>query len=286
MVDTTQGDDIDPKYGAAFSERARGGLEIDPETKRVIFEHIRGTSEGGVFDYRITRGRTNEQAAAAAGHEKSAPQYKETAVWPSSVSDALVQGCPVLGEQEERVPQEADRDGVEAGGHDDEERETPIKKIRPPAFVFDMDGVIADLDHRLHFIHNQNKSDWSSFFSFVAMSMDSPITPTIALMQALSMKYWVFILTARPERTRDATVTWLELNNVHHNGLMMRPDDDHGKHKAWQWKKHEMAHLNDEYDILGFFDDSADNVDAVGELGIPSILYSNTTNIRERGTNH
>jgi hypothetical protein len=73
--------------------------------------------------------------------------------------------------------------------------------------IFDLDGTLANCDHRLHFIQNKPKN-WKAFFE--GMDCDAPITSTIALAQSLYGSYDNLIFcTGRPDNYRQITRDWL-----------------------------------------------------------------------------
>lgn len=74
--------------------------------------------------------------------------------------------------------------------------------------IVDIDGTVADLRHRLHFIQGERK-DWDGFYSNVGD--DSPIPHTFDVVNALALSgcQLVFV-TGRPDRTYYPTVDWLE----------------------------------------------------------------------------
>lgn len=98
-------------------------------------------------------------------------------------------------------------------------------------FVFDLDGTLANLDHRLHHIREKTPKDWDAFFADT--HLDKPILHIHAVLLALRQAGETIIFSSgRPERTRDATVTWLikyKLHNPLIDGklwLFMRQDND------------------------------------------------------------
>lgn len=92
------------------------------------------------------------------------------------------------------------------------------------AVIFDIDGVLVDNTERLKFIR-QDPPDWKQYHS-VLMS-DKPIKVMLRLTRALLyLKYSVFLNTARPESTRDATISQLDLHGAAYDHLMMRKDED------------------------------------------------------------
>ena len=51
-----------------------------------------------------------------------------------------------------------------------------------PLYIFDLDGTLALIEHRLHFIQGPEK-DWRGFFA--AVGDDKPNLPVIRTLQAL-----------------------------------------------------------------------------------------------------
>ena len=96
------------------------------------------------------------------------------------------------------------------------------------ATVFDIDGTLANLTHRLHYVTG-NQKDWGRFFA--AIPDDEVIQPLIDLCRVLLMadEKKVLFVTGRPERTREDTEQWLiksGLNTDFKDHLFMRKNDD------------------------------------------------------------
>jgi len=96
------------------------------------------------------------------------------------------------------------------------------------AVIFDIDGTLADLTHRLHLVEN-GKRQWDLFFKRIPN--DTPIKPIVDLASTLirSNEKAILFITGRPERTRIDTVTWLlkqELKVKFETCLFMRKDGD------------------------------------------------------------
>ena len=68
-----------------------------------------------------------------------------------------------------------------------------------PLAVFDIDGVLADVRHRLHFVESHPKR-WSAFFG--AADEDQLLAEGAALLRSLADSLEVRYLTGRPERMR------------------------------------------------------------------------------------
>ena len=92
-------------------------------------------------------------------------------------------------------------------------------------YIFDIDGTLADISHRLHFIKKEPK-DWKGFFE--ACSLDKPIPEVIAVMNALqAAKHTILVVTGRSSEIRDETYRWLNKHSALHHGLYMRNEGDH-----------------------------------------------------------
>jgi len=72
--------------------------------------------------------------------------------------------------------------------------------------VFDIDGVLADVRHRLHHLR-RTPTDWRGFFS--AADADPPLPEGVALLRRQSRHHPVAYVTGRPEFLRRVTRTWL-----------------------------------------------------------------------------
>lgn len=94
---------------------------------------------------------------------------------------------------------------------------------RKPLAVFDIDGVLADVRHRLPHVQGRPK-DWDAFFA--AIGKDPVLPDGLALAQELAAEHRVVYVTGRPEHTRDATMAWLGGQNLPSGRVFMRADDD------------------------------------------------------------
>ena len=91
---------------------------------------------------------------------------------------------------------------------------------------FDIDGVLADCKHRLHY---QEEKDYDQFYSPEEMKKDKPIQSGIELYESLceNMLSEMIIVTGRPYRTLETTKKWLEKNGVVAPIIIMRKDGDY-----------------------------------------------------------
>lgn len=94
---------------------------------------------------------------------------------------------------------------------------------RRPFAVIDIDGVLADVRHRLHHVEEPPK-DWDGFF---AAAVDDPLLETGAetarrLAEVCEIRY----LSGRPERCRQDTLDWLARHDLPPGELLLRPAGD------------------------------------------------------------
>ena len=95
--------------------------------------------------------------------------------------------------------------------------------------IFDIDGTVANLDHRLGFIKNHPKN-YDAFEA--AIGQDEVILPVRQLYHMLLdgiHERRILFASGRSERSRAGTETWLEKNGfVGYEKLYMRPDKIEG----------------------------------------------------------
>lgn len=135
----------------------------------------------------------------------------------------------------------------------------------PTAAVFDIDGVLADVRHRLHHVRSRPK-DWEAFFAGAVD--DPPLDEGIGAVSAAARAgHVVMYLTGRPERCRDATVTWLAEQGLPAGDLFMRDDTD--RRPARITKVATLRRLSRRFRIEAFVDDDSAVVAAVRAAGFP-----------------
>ena len=117
-----------------------------------------------------------------------------------------------------------------------------------PLAVFDIDGVLADVSHRLHFLDVHR---WEKFFA--AAHADPLLDEGAARLSAAQDEFDVVYLTGRPERNRRLTETWLAECGLPTGPLSMRPDDDH--RPARYLKREVLRRLAREREIAMILDD-------------------------------
>lgn len=120
------------------------------------------------------------------------------------------------------------------------------------AVIFDIDGTLANVDHRRHFVEGKKK-DFDAFYE--AMPNDAPYDDIIELAILLETKDRdVVICTGRPASYLETTVKWLKSNDVPYSCLMMRPFD-RKYDPDWQVKQSMLDELKKVYNITMAIDD-------------------------------
>lgn len=90
--------------------------------------------------------------------------------------------------------------------------------------IFDIDGTLANVEHRIHYVRGKKK-DWKAFSR--NMHLDTPIEAMHELIRVLKAHYRIVLCTGRNEADRATTVAWLEKHGVPYDDLMMRADRDY-----------------------------------------------------------
>jgi hypothetical protein len=129
-------------------------------------------------------------------------------------------------------------------------------------YIFDLDGTMRNIDHRLHLINGSNregfKPDWDAFYR--ASPHDAPIAPICHLAHALMLREFVVFLTGTDDMVRDLTEAWLNRNVASPALLMQRSKlymRRHGDHRQDHEVKLEMLTLikADGFDPIMAFED-------------------------------
>ncbi len=133
----------------------------------------------------------------------------------------------------------------------------------PRAVIFDVDGTLADVRHRRHFLTGRPKNH-AAFHD--AMVDDTVREPVAELARALARTYPVLLVSGRPERYRRVTGCWLDDNFIPYRALYLRADDD--RRDDVLVKREMLAAIRLTYDPLLVVDDRAKLVAMWREEGL------------------
>ena len=101
----------------------------------------------------------------------------------------------------------------------------PEPHPEPSVIVCDLDGTLANIEHRLHHVRERGRKDWDAFFR--ACTEDLPIRNTVRLVQRLhEVGFGVLIVSGRSDVVREETARWLSQHGVPYDELIMRRDGD------------------------------------------------------------
>jgi phosphoglycolate phosphatase-like HAD superfamily hydrolase len=93
-----------------------------------------------------------------------------------------------------------------------------------PLAIFDLDGTLADVAHRVHWLEGHHR-DYGAFFADAVD--DPPLATGVALLLESAKECEVAYVTGRPEWCREDTVWWLQEHGLPLGPLAMRQWGDH-----------------------------------------------------------
>lgn len=104
--------------------------------------------------------------------------------------------------------------------------------VKRDIVVFDLDGTLADITHRLEYLTHETPPHWDPTFDWKAFfrdfENDIPIPWTVDLAKNLKNKVGmhVAICTGRSEVVKEETIQWLRTIELPYEHLWMRARDD------------------------------------------------------------
>jgi uncharacterized HAD superfamily protein len=131
--------------------------------------------------------------------------------------------------------------------------------------VFDIDGVVADVRHRVH--HLDGHKSWSKFFE--AAGEDALLDTGAKLVADLAREHEIVWLTGRPEWLRRTTRRWLAQHGLPGEELHLRPHHDY--RPAPLYKMSVLRRLAPR-GVAAFVDDDDEVVAAAVAAGFPALL--------------
>lgn len=128
--------------------------------------------------------------------------------------------------------------------------------------VVDIDGVVADVRHRLHHVSSRPK-DWPAFFG--AAADDGLLDEGAETVRRLAEVYDVVYLSGRPESLRRITERWLGDHGLPQGQLRLRPAGDYRPSRLF--KVEVLRALAQDRTVVVLVDDDPRVLDAAREAG-------------------
>jgi hypothetical protein len=133
-----------------------------------------------------------------------------------------------------------------------------------PIAIVDLDGVVADVRHRLH--HLEGRKDWRRFFA--GASSDGVHDEGRAVVERLRADHEIVYLTGRPRWLEATTLAWLDEHDLGGHRVVMRPDDD--RRPAAAVKVRLLRELAAGRTVAIVVDDDQRVIDAMAAAGYPT----------------
>lgn len=105
----------------------------------------------------------------------------------------------------------------------DQQPDQPADESARAIAVIDIDGVVADVRHRLHHL-SQRPKDWRAFFA--AAPRDPVLTTGLETVRRLAEVCEIVYLSGRPEFCRRDTLDWFARHDLPRGELVLRRNGD------------------------------------------------------------
>lgn len=128
-----------------------------------------------------------------------------------------------------------------------------------PLYIFDLDGTLALIEHRRHFVEDKRNARWPEFYA--ACDKDAPNQPVIDTMDRLrrsGAEVWIF--SGRSDETRQKTINWLAQHTPlcsweADGALTMRKEGDYTPDDVLKRQWYDSMLIDDQQRLVATFDD-------------------------------
>ena len=124
--------------------------------------------------------------------------------------------------------------------------------MKPSAYIYDVDGTLANVDPFLHHVRAPNR-DYDAFHEASIGALPN-IEVLLMLNNAVSDKHAILVVTSRKEKWRGLTSMWMAFNNITSHALFMRADED--DRPDYEVKKDILGKINKHWNVLHAVDDN------------------------------
>lgn len=147
--------------------------------------------------------------------------------------------------------------------------------MKRKAYLFDIDGTLANIEPYLHHIRNLNddpdfKKDYETFHK-ESINANANLDVKNMLDNARYHGHDILIFTSRKNSWRPETNFWLLKNGIHHDALFMRSNSNTDTHA--KVKKDMLSEAARYWDIIFAIDDNPSIVQMLREQGIETMQY-------------
>lgn len=133
--------------------------------------------------------------------------------------------------------------------------------------VIDIDGVVADVRHRLPLLRRR-PARWDLFFDYAD---DDPLLEIGAdVVRQLASEHTVVYLSGRPEHLRGVTEDWLSRHGLPHGRLELRESYDFRPARIVKLER--IRELERDGVIAAIVDDDPDVIHTLTAAGYPAVL--------------
>jgi hypothetical protein len=133
--------------------------------------------------------------------------------------------------------------------------------------VIDIDGVVADVRHRLALLRRRPPR-WDLFFD--AAHADPLLTVGADVVAKLAESHRIVWLSGRPEHLRGLTEDWLDRHDLASGRLELRRSSDYRPARIMKLER--IRALAREGTVAAVVDDDPDVISTLTEAGFPAVL--------------
>lgn len=131
------------------------------------------------------------------------------------------------------------------------------------AIIIDLDGTLANVEHRIHHVRGEGKKNWKKFFE--GMAKDEPMEWCRFLTNNLPAT--IILLTGRPADYEIVTREWLKAKEIKYDILLMRNSGDFRPDTIVKKEIYE-SRVKDFFDVLFVVEDREAVVKMWRDLGL------------------
>lgn len=151
-----------------------------------------------------------------------------------------------------------------------------------PLYIFDIDGTICNIEHRLYFLENKTDPErWKKFYR--ACKNDAPNLPVITTLELLRQHADIWFFSGRSEEVRYETCLWLHVNTTfkmdqlasNPEWLTMRRERDYTEDDVLKQSWLDNLLTCDRERLVAVFDDRKRVVDMWRANGVPCFQVAN-----------